>query len=195
MSELISDIGIADVRQIVNRYLIEVTATDRDILSSIAVSAEKKIIRIKLRGAELDVQTEDIYHVLEELEKSVIVSSWREIKEEEPLPKPSLTDVNLALVSADELCKEERFWEAHVTLESVWRNSQSNVRSFLQTIIQLFASQVHEQMGNHQTAFAIYSKAVQKLRENIFLLRANQTIPDQFEYPLRLNLIAIAKSL
>lgn len=177
------------------RYLIEIPNTSRKELSSIAIHATKKIVRVKSYGTEIDVHSLDINHLLEDTKKSLEIRSWREVKEEEPKTSPTINDIRMAFGVADDLCKGERFWEAHTVLESVWRNSQTEIRPFLQAIIQLFASQVQEQMGNHQVALSIYSKVVAKLKQNRFLIRSDQEIPQQFKYPVKINLRTIAESL
>lgn len=57
----------------------------------------------------------------------------------------------------------ERYWEAHETLEGVWRPAKGNEKLLLQAIILVCAAQVHEQRGEPDVALGIYRRALPQL--------------------------------
>jgi len=58
----------------------------------------------------------------------------------------------------------ERFWEAHETLESVWRPAQGDEKKLIQAMILVCAALVHVQRGEPDVALGIYKRALPQIR-------------------------------
>ena len=63
------------------------------------------------------------------------------------------------------LFDEEKFFEAHETLEILWRKTQTQERDFYHGLIQLAAVCVHIQRNNPQGAGTLYRKACHYLEK------------------------------
>lgn len=70
----------------------------------------------------------------------------------------------------DELIEEargyfnsERFWEAHETLESVWRSAAGEEKSYLQGLILVCAAFVHHQKREEGVALGVMRRATRQL--------------------------------
>lgn len=150
--------------------------------------ATRVIVRVKTKGIEIDLRTEDIAEVVKSLKEKFVVKSWRLVQETPPIKDPSRADARKALALAESLCDDERFWEAHVALESVWLNSTGDLRDFLQGLIQVISSQVQVQMEKAKTAQTQYERAVNRLRNNVIYRASPMHLPDRFEYPLNLKI-------
>lgn len=91
----------------------------------------------------------------------------------EPLAKVEFTR-NLSEAptyrSKEELIEEarlffnsERYWEAHETLESVWRNSTGQEKTYLQGLILVCAAFVHHQKNEEEVAVGVMRRASRQL--------------------------------
>lgn len=160
--------------------------------SKVPSKADKRIlsliVRTKSYGMEVDITTGDLDNLLLELKNRYEPNSYRIIREMEPLVAPDMKTVILALKDSIELFREERYWESHISLEMVWRNSEGEVRKFLQGIITIAASQVQFQMGNASVATSQYEKAAQMLKGSAISRKFKLDIPESFVYPVRLVL-------
>lgn len=58
----------------------------------------------------------------------------------------------------------ERYWEAHETLESVWRPALGEEKKLIQAIILVCAALVHVQRGEHDVALGIYKRALPQIK-------------------------------
>jgi predicted metal-dependent hydrolase len=57
-----------------------------------------------------------------------------------------------------------RFWEAHESWEVLWLASTSEVRQFLQGLIQLAAAYLHMGRSNHSGAMRLFDSALGRLQ-------------------------------
>jgi len=57
----------------------------------------------------------------------------------------------------------ERYWEAHETLESVWRNASGEEKSYLQGLILVCAAFVHHQKREEEVALGVLRRAAKQL--------------------------------
>ena len=62
------------------------------------------------------------------------------------------------------LFQQEKFFEAHEVLESLWRETQGRDREFYHGLIQLAAALVHFQKGNFKGAKELFRTASHYLR-------------------------------
>ena len=91
----------------------------------------------------------------------------------EPLAKVEFTrNLNEAPAhkSKEELIEEarryfnsERYWEAHETLESVWRTSNGIEKTYLQGLILVCAAFVHHQKNEEEVAIGVLRRASRQL--------------------------------
>jgi hypothetical protein len=61
---------------------------------------------------------------------------------------------------------QERFWECHETLESVWRPAAGDEKRLVQGIILVCAALVHAQRGEKEVALGIYKRALPQIEWN-----------------------------
>jgi hypothetical protein len=57
----------------------------------------------------------------------------------------------------------ERYWEAHETLEAVWRNATGEEKRYLQGLILVCAAFVHHQKGEDGVALGVLNRAAKQL--------------------------------
>ena len=67
------------------------------------------------------------------------------------------------ITEARSFFNSERYWEAHENLESVWRNSAGNEKSYLQGIILVCAAFVHHQKREDEVALGVLRRALKQL--------------------------------
>jgi hypothetical protein len=65
-----------------------------------------------------------------------------------------------------DLFNEERYWESHEALESVWLTVAGQEKELLQGLILIAAAMVHMQKDEDAVAVSILSRAVEKFRNN-----------------------------
>ena len=65
-----------------------------------------------------------------------------------------------------DLFNEERYWESHEALESVWLNASGREKELLQGLILIAAALVHMQKDEDAVAVSILSRAVEKFRNS-----------------------------
>lgn len=146
------------------------------------------IVRKKSYGVEVDLTTTDLENLLPDLKRKYGPESYREIEEPEPLVAPEMHDAVSVLKESMNLFSEERYWESHVSLEMVWRNSRGSLKQFLQGLIVIAASQVQFQMGRAEVAFRQYDRAMRMLNGNTISSELSLNIPESFTYPVYLSL-------
>ncbi len=64
---------------------------------------------------------------------------------------------------ARSLFNQERYWESHEVLESLWKNSEGGEKLYLQGIILVCAAYVHEQKGERAIATGVLRRAAKQL--------------------------------
>jgi hypothetical protein len=67
------------------------------------------------------------------------------------------------VAEAIQLFNQERYWEAHEVLETVWRNSEYEEKSLLQGIILVCAAFVHHQKREENVAMGVLKRAQHQL--------------------------------
>lgn len=146
----------------------------------------KRIIRKKSNGFELDVVLEDS-GIMDALSRSDNCTGFRIIEELPPLESPRHDQIKEKIRVASELFRQERYWESHVILEMVWRNSEGDMKSFLRGLILVASSQVHYQMGHWETAKRMYSKGRDMVMNNRHSEHFGIYFPEHFHYPTSLR--------
>lgn len=174
----------------VQRVLIEIdNGRDPELIRHF-VEVRQMISRMKTAGYEVDVVTDDFPKFMASLQGKFGNVVTRIVDERPPLHHPGFEDIVSALRACIVMFSEERYWESHVLLESVWRNSSGEMKEFLQGLIILAASQVHFQMGDKDIAEKQYSRAMQMLRGNSYSRRFTLQLEPEFSYPVELQLNA-----
>lgn len=83
------------------------------------------------------------------------VEFYRDLQE----PSRSMTPEEI-IAEAMALFNQERFWETHEVLESVWRISDGEEKTLLQGLILVCAALVHEQKGEPDVALGVARRAL-----------------------------------
>ncbi len=150
------------------RYIVHLKNTDfkpsnakellriaRDLVTNDIIIRD---LRVAKEHIELDVSIESsMLDKLNALKKIAPLYRYREISDN-ALRKED------AIKYAKILFNEERYWEAHEILESIWRESNGYEKSTLQGIILICAAFVHMQKGEDDIAYTILNRALPKLK-------------------------------
>ncbi len=136
----------------VNRYLVRLSNNKRASVSqieSVKASIAKHLVhddlkignfRISSQAIEFDLfSQEDAGRVRNQLVQNLALLSLRKLTE-----RPA-EDLASAVKQTRNLFREERFWECHEVLESVWLKSSGVQKKNLQTLILVCAALVHLQ--------------------------------------------------
>jgi hypothetical protein len=67
------------------------------------------------------------------------------------------------IAEARDLFNSERYWEAHETLESVWRSAAGEEKRYLQGLILVCAAFVHHQKREEEVALGVLRRAAKQL--------------------------------
>ncbi|MCS7094248.1 MAG: DUF309 domain-containing protein [Thaumarchaeota archaeon] len=112
-------------------------------------------VRISDLRIEVDVRTDRIAEVLERLEEvgEVLYHVAVGLAEGEGDP----------FERALELFNDQRYWEAHESLEALWRRSKENERTLLNGLILIAAAHVKLQVGDEAGYFRVLARALEKL--------------------------------
>ena len=78
------------------------------------------------------------------------------------------------------LFDEERYWEAHMMLETLWKCTTGDEKAYIQNMIHLSVSMIKFQMGQGDTARIVFARAARKLGT-----------PENFSYPFHMPLSEI----
>ncbi len=76
---------------------------------------------------------------------------------------PRYKSKDATIAEARHLFNAERFWEAHETLEGLWRVSSGDEKLLLQGLILICAALVHLQKGEERTALDVLGRAAKQL--------------------------------
>ena len=145
------------------------------------------IIRKKTKSTEIDVSTDNFSKVLSKIRSHFFLIDVRQLVEEFHLPNPTIKQIELSLLESEILSAQERFWEIHTRLETVWRFSDKKYKPFLHSIIQIASSQVKYQMGSKRVSEVMYLRGVSELRKTELSTRIDTELPDIFAYPVELK--------
>jgi len=159
------------------RYLIRLkngigaVPRDRRSLSRMAYDSVKGLgedignLRISQSAVELDLllnSPENLKPAVEILEGKIGPSlTIRQLDTE--MPK---MEKDAALRLGIDLFNQERYWESHEALESVWLTAVGREKELLQGLILAAAALVHLQKGEDDVALSILNRASEKFRNN-----------------------------
>ncbi|MCZ6647943.1 MAG: DUF309 domain-containing protein [Thaumarchaeota archaeon] len=148
-----------------NRYLVRLSNKNHIITSkieSVIAVIEDTLIqdnvktgnfRITNRAIEFDVfMDEDSDLIRKKLESSWDILSVRRITER------GARGLGAAIEETRNLFLEERFWECHEVLESVWLKSSGEEKRTLQTLILVCAALVHFQRNQLEICLSMLQK-------------------------------------
>jgi len=144
---------------------------DRKSLSRVAYDLVKGIdadvgnLRISRSAVELDLllnSTENLRLAVENLEGK-IGPSLTVRRLDVDVPKMEKGD---ALRLGFDLFNQERYWESHEALESVWLTAVGQEKEFLQGLILTAAALVHLQKGEDEVALSILNRAFERFRNS-----------------------------
>ncbi|MCL4334656.1 MAG: DUF309 domain-containing protein [Candidatus Thermoplasmatota archaeon] len=152
----------------------------------LGMNFKKRIIRRKSNGFELDVVTEDPA-IIDAVSRSENCLLYRIVQEVPPFESPDFGKITETVRLALDLFRQERYWESHVVLETVWRNSEGDMKSFLRGLILVASSQVHYQMGHMETAWSMYEKGKDMVMKSSYSKYFGMVVPEYFSYPLLLH--------
>lgn len=91
------------------------------------------------------------------------------------------------LETASRLFDEERYWEAHMLLEYLWKCVSGSEKTYIQNLIHLAVAMIKFQMDQKETAKIVYERAVGRISTARDARPEFFEIPGKFEYPLRLR--------
>ena len=141
----------------------------------------------KTQSTEIDLGTDNFSPVLLKIRSHFILLDVRHLVEEIHLPSPTIEQIERALLESEILSAQERFWEIHTKLETVWRFSDKTYKPFLHSIIQIASSQVKYQMGSKRVADVMYLRGVSELKKTDLGTMIDFELSDTFVYPIELK--------
>ena len=170
-----------------DRFIFEVKSLDVSKEIFVDLNCSHLIIRKKTKSTEIDVGTDNFSKVLSKIRSHFFLIDVRQLVEEIHLPDPTIKQIELSLLESEILSAQERFWEIHTRLETVWRFSDKTYKPFLHSIIQIASSQVKYQMGSKRVSEVMYLRGVSELRKTELSTRIDTELPDIFAYPVELK--------
>lgn len=130
------------------RELVEPKVTIRDTRVS------KKYIEFDISIAE----DKDIGPTVEKFQVIAPLASYEEIVER-------YMEKDEAIMRAVQLFNDERYWEAHESLEYVWKNATGTEKEILNGIILVAAAFVHHEKDEVDICVSILNRAKRKLEQ------------------------------
>jgi hypothetical protein len=170
-----------------DRFIFEVKSLEVSKEFFVDLNCSHLIIRKKTKSTEIDVSTDNFSKVLSKIRSHFFLIDVRQLVEEFHLPNPTIKQIELSLLESEILSAQERFWEIHTRLETVWRFSDKKYKPFLHSIIQIASSQVKYQMGSKRVSEVMYLRGVSELRKTELSTRIDTELPDIFAYPVELK--------
>lgn len=121
-------------------------------------------LRIATGHVEIDIKTEDLQAAVEAVEKAV----GRVLE---------VVDITFEEAGGDveryvQLFNQERFWEAHVALEGLWRSTRDTT---LQGLIMLAAAYVKLQEGNLERFETLLKEAIELMEKDVGCIEREKT--------------------
>jgi len=115
-------------------------------------------IRVSTKHLEFDVSVkkEELDKVVKKFESIGSLDDARHVVEEE-------IEKEEALKRARQYFNDERFWECHEVLESVWKKTHEGEKDLVQGIILVAAALVHYQKNENEICLSILKRAMEKL--------------------------------
>src|ERR687889_771578 len=114
--------------------------------------------RVSKKYIEYDIsiqESKDLRSLLSRIEGIAPLASYEEIMERH-------MEKDEAIMRAVELFNDERYWEAHEALESVWKNATGTEKEILNGIILVAAAFVHDEKNETDVCIAILLRARKK---------------------------------
>jgi uncharacterized protein len=115
--------------------------------------------RVSKKYIEFDIGIpvgKDLASILARIEVIAPLANYDEIIERH-------LEKDKAIMRARELFNDERYWEAHEVLESVWKNSTGTEKEILNGIILVAAAFVHDEKDEQDICISILHRAKRKL--------------------------------
>lgn len=106
---------------------------------------------------DLSIAGEKLEPLLEQLSKISPIASYTEITEKQVEKEGAVEHAKL-------LFNDERYWECHEVLESVWKHSSGSEKDLLQGIILTCAGFVHAQKDENDICFSVLNRSLAKLQ-------------------------------
>jgi hypothetical protein len=170
-----------------DRFIFEVKSLHVSKEIFVDLNCSHLIIRKKTKSTEIDVGTDNFSKVLSKIRSHFFLIDVRQLVEEFHLPNPTIKQIEISLLESEILSAQERFWEIHTRLETVWRFSDKTYKPFLHSIIQIASSQVKYQMGSKRVAYVMYLRGVSELRKTELATMIDSELSDIFVYPVELK--------
>ena len=171
----------------VERFIFEVKSLNVSKEFFVDLTCSHLIIRKKTMSTEIDIGIDNFSKVLSKIRSHFVLADVRQLVEETHEPRPTINQIELSLLESEILSAQERFWEIHTRLETVWRFSDRKYKTFLHSIIQIASSQVKYQMGNKRVAEVMYLRGVSELKKTELVTMIDFELSDTFVYPIELK--------
>ncbi|MEM0155988.1 MAG: DUF309 domain-containing protein [Thermoplasmataceae archaeon] len=150
----------------------------------------KIIVRRHTDSLEIDLETMEPSKVVSFFRSSSALLLIRKLMPEETVTKLGSSGLVIIreqiLDTASALFEEERYWESHILLESLWKATTGEYKKYIQNLIYFAVSMIKYQMGEYQTAMTIFQKAMENFKQKYSLPIDNLIIAD-FRYPYSLD--------
>ena len=170
-----------------DRFIFEVKGLNVSKEFFVDLNCSHLIIRKKTISTEIDIGINNFSKVLSKIRSHFVLVDVRQLVEENHEPRPTINQIELSLLESEILSAQERFWEIHTRLETVWRFSDRKYKTFLHSIIQIASSQVKYQMGNKRVAEVMYLRGVSELKKTELVTMIDFELSDTFVYPIELK--------
>jgi len=168
---------------------------DVDFLSLTKHITRKPILRRHTDSIELDVGTESPMGFVKAIKSKVVMLRIRKIAvipESTVLENDKIISRKMNILeTVSGLFDEERYWEAHMLLETLWKCTHGNEKAYFRDIIHLSVSMIKFQMGQEDTARTVFARTVSRMRSSHNLTQKYFTFTSRFVYPLRIHLVEI----
>ena len=131
----------------------------RSLVSDIGVIVRDT--RVATRHVEFDTSVPENSSIEEVLRRFTTISP---LSEYEPIVDKRM-EKQEAIMKAKDLFNDEKYWEAHEVLESVWKDAHHEEKDLLNGIILISAAFVHDEKDESSICIAILSRAMKKLSQ------------------------------
>lgn len=128
----------------------------RDICSELNVTFRDARVSKKYLEFDISVKKEKLDELVQKLKILGELDHAKHVVEEKKSKEDSINEGIYYF-------NNERFWECHEILESVWKNCYEGEKDLVQGIILVAAALVHYQKNENQICISILSRALEKL--------------------------------
>ncbi|MHB1708265.1 MAG: DUF309 domain-containing protein [Thermoplasmataceae archaeon] len=151
----------------------------------------RPIVRKHTDSIELDISTDSPSQFIKAMKFRVCFLRIRKIAKTEEYftlnREKILQRKEDMLQTASCLFDEERYWEAHMLLEDLWKCVTGSERAYIQNIIHLAVAMIKFQMNQKETAKIVFERAVNRMSAGKNAGSEYFEVPEKFEYPLSLR--------